>query len=826
MNDPDPGRQSEAPQEADKADLPSCEGCRKRKLKCSRQLPECSNCERLETQCFYDGNKKSKPGLRSGAVESLSRRLGAVEAYLFAGGQSQSLANDESLGNTDSRSQPPPPRSPIPAARPPSSAIAETSQPVLDVLSKLTQEIHRLGSAITSVAPAAGTQTAMQDASPSHHDSTCDQGEEGRVSKRRRTGDGSHAPHLRAPQWENESERGDGTGPFDDRRVRELLQEFFERIQPWLPILHHTRFPERVADISQRPQILIILHAINVAALRFVTDEEGVPLPADYVTRQVKRSRDHVLLTAMSGLSIENLQALTIVAFSDIGNGESEKAWALIGSLTRSVDYLRLTVEPEDNKDHGGLLRPQVLPAPKDFIEEEEQRRLFWNVFNLDRFCSSTTGRNTSLTAADVSRRLPVCGGVWYSGTRSPTPYFGIWTSSSAKIGNSITYLPEHFASPADSGAPTDPSTGPHDPPSERAQPRPTAAAPGTTDMSNVGAFAYYIESSESFSRVIAYFLRQRVDFSDRHQLTAWLMRFKELDLRLVHWKLSLPREWQDSGMSREIMPGVMDPNMTNAHVTHNASMILLHHRIAYPSPELRTTKLPSLYSAETCQSAAVETANITRSYIEKWPPNTLVAPQMAFASFVSARLLLAHWKFTKSELAPEFWVLVECLEEMHRRWHGHAANKPIPDSVTSLFKQLALRLRMLQERCLRESGLIIDVSGQFEDTSWEQTADTPSAEHQSIVPQPFGISPGIDWPGYASQNTPGLGIPPDELSAISQVLTDQQYMDMDRVISFEDVMYTGHRDVVGGGTDAWDGAQQAAGTAMGGTQDALWQSR
>lgn len=341
-----------------------------------------------------------------------------------------------------------------------------------------------------------------------------------------------------------------------------LLDEYLERIQPWLPLLHHTRFSERVADASQRPKTLIVLHAINVAVLRFVTDEDGVPLSPSYVARHVKRSRDHVVLAAMSGLSIENLQALTIVAFSDvgtyvffhrgnklttrqIGNGESEKAWALIGSLTRTVDYLRLTVEPEDAREHGGLLRPNAtLAPPADFIEEEERRRLFWNVFNLDRFCSSTTGWNTSLTAADVSRRLPVCGGIWYAGTRSPTPYFGIWTSSSAKIGNSITYLPEHYASPAHSAAPTDPSTGPHDPPSERAQPRPppATAAPGTADMSNVGAFAYYIESSESFSRVTSYFLRQRVDFADRHQLTAWLMRFKELDLRLVQYVRFPPR--------------------------------------------------------------------------------------------------------------------------------------------------------------------------------------------------------------------------------------------------------------------------------------------
>lgn len=95
-------------------------------------------------------------------------------------------------------------------------------------------------------------------------------------------------------------------------------------------------------------------------------------------------------------------------------------------------------------------------------------------------------------------------------------------------------------------------------------------------------------------------------------------------------------------------MPGVMDPNMTNAHVTHNASMILLHHRIAYPATELRATRcpLPSLYSAETCRSAAVEVANITSSYLEKWSPSTLVSPQMAFASFVSGRVLLGkHYR-------------------------------------------------------------------------------------------------------------------------------------------------------------------------------------
>lgn len=197
------------------------------------------------------------------------------------------------------------------------------------------------------------------------------------------------------------------------------------------------------------------------------------------------------------------------------------------------------------------------------------------------------------------------------------------------------------------------------------------------------------------------------------------------------------------------------------------------------------------------------------------------------------------HWRFTRTELAPEFWVLIECLEEMHRRWHGHEPNRPVPESATSLFKQLAVRLRTLQERSAREPDLVIDVSGQFEDTAWEE-ADSPAvgqpkttgsvfqAAEQPRVdpPHPFVLSPGMEWPGYtAARETPSLGIQPDELSAISQALMDQQYMDMDRVISFEDVMHASHRGVVGVNPSAggWDGTRQTSGSAMGGGRDAAY---
>lgn len=103
-----------------------------------------------------------------------------------------------------------------------------------------------------------------------------------------------------------------------------------------------------------------------------------------------------------------------------------------------------------------------------------------------------------------------------------------------------------------------------------------------------------------------------------------------------------LPQRWKDSNVSRQPALVNMDPNLTLAHVTHNTSMILLHQRIAYPEPAWsKIVQLPSFCSAETCQIAAVETANITEKYLRYTDAHYPVANQFAFCVYVSARVLL-----------------------------------------------------------------------------------------------------------------------------------------------------------------------------------------
>lgn len=342
--------------------------------------------------------------------------------------------------------------------------------------------------------------------------------------------------------------------------LEDLVSVYFAAIQPWVPILHETRFRARIRDPEQLPSLLVIIHAMVVSAIRFAHPEAHGLSPVD-VEAMVRRSRSIVLLTGMDSLSVENLQALIMIAFTDvsvhawsqdirrinplrsqIGNGDASKAWSIVGSLTRTVEYLQLTVEPV-NHDTQPLLKPMVsLPPAQSWVEEEERRRVFWNIFNLDRFCSVATGWNTSLTADDVHRRLPADGGCWHKGEIVTTPYFGIWDRSNAKIGNSIAFLPADYSSPdqATSVPPAVPQSSllPQSTPNVHQ----TSAVP---DMSTVGAFAYCIEATESLSRVTTFFLQQRINFHDRREVSSWLMRFKELDLRLVQYGIPAPSHMQ-----------------------------------------------------------------------------------------------------------------------------------------------------------------------------------------------------------------------------------------------------------------------------------------
>ena len=101
-------------------------------------------------------------------------------------------------------------------------------------------------------------------------------------------------------------------------------------------------------------------------------------------------------------------------------------------------------------------------------------------------------------------------------------------------------------------------------------------------------------------------------------------------------------------GVSRRILPGVMDPAMTAANATHNMCLILLHEKIACPDRRLSWVQIPSTSSADTCESAAIEICTIIGKILGQRGANYPLSPQLGLCAFVSARTLLCKLSATR----------------------------------------------------------------------------------------------------------------------------------------------------------------------------------
>ncbi|RKK97297.1 hypothetical protein BFJ68_g14085 [Fusarium oxysporum] len=647
------------------AELPSCSGCRKRKLKCSRQRPACSNCERLGAPCVYE-NRRTKPGLKGGAVESLNQRLEKVEKALFGSALEEGTRDSEGTNCHLSADR----------------TSSSSSAPLEAILSTLAGELQKLNKNIEP------TRKRQYEYDPYRKVHALFKRQRRDIAQEQHQSSNGDITHQRTRQA--------SVCRIDivQNHLDKLLEAHFDNIQPWIPM---------------------------------------------------------------------------------IGNGNLEKAWPIVGSLTRTVEYMGLSVEPEMHERKRGLLSDSSsLPEPRDWLEEEERRRIFWNIFILDRISSIIKGWNPGIDSEDVRRRLPICGGSWFHNEPAVTPYFGNWGQPAAQSG--------HGTSPCYS---VGSNAGGAERPASAYSIRASDRTHG--DISKIGALAYYIQSIDSLSQISKTFLQPAVDFTNRQEVSLWLTKFKELDLRLVH--------------------------MTLANATHNTSVILLHERIAYPDSELLGLNLPSQFSAQNCLNAAIETANITTKYLGGSPSARPVPPQMGICAFVSARTLLVHSQYYNAPLSKEFQILMDNLTDMSNRWAGLEQvdqTKKTSNFFDQLFNSLQSQHQHSQRAATGQSipGSVsaLEVEGPI----FSSRLDTSGAARNIHAPTKTNMPPAVN--NTVNNLTPGMHYPDqlsneqwhvdsqspttisrDDLFIISQTLMNNDFLELDRIISFEDMMAVGN---------------------------------
>ncbi|KAL1304261.1 hypothetical protein AAFC00_000674 [Neodothiora populina] len=614
----------------------SCELCKTRKVRCDRGKPSCGWCVRNEQICEY--KERKKPGLRAGYGRELEARLEKLEGVLEA--QQQMLQQVASalpgLLNQQPQQQQP---SPSVHSTTHSTDLGTRNETALYMqrpsYSNATSPVDGLNTTGNGFHQAALQPTLSQvpvghfqnQPQPSFRQTTS-----ATDSTYAPTNPPLESPSLNIPgsmqagvaeSTHMTAQQDADLPPYD--LLYALVDLFFKHINTWAPILHRRSTLDSLFGSSSLDEAdRILLHAIVATTLRFSND---MRLTETSREKYHAGSKQKVLLYGLENSSVKALQALVILALDIVGCSNGPPGWNLLALIARSVVQLGLAVETTSvsvSPLYPSIytLRAMVLPDPKDWIEDESRRRLFWMVYLLDRYATIATAFEFALDDKEIDRKLP-CRDDLFSRNQ---PVETRWFPTSARTDNSMN-TPE-----------------------------------------NLGSFSYYIEIVEILSRIHR-FLKKPVDIGALSDVEKWQREYRELDSKLNSWKFSLPSEYGN-------MARVFNPNGTNKivncvwimlHTTYHTAVIRLHSSAAYPTTR-SPIFTPSFSASQRCHTAVEDISSLC-TYVRHNNMLTSFGPHFAFSLWVAARLLLVQGSTIDRQVNPAIYPLVETLREMGRHW-------------------------------------------------------------------------------------------------------------------------------------------------------------
>ncbi|ATY62339.1 C6 transcription [Cordyceps militaris] len=463
--------------------------------------------------------------------------------------------------------------------------------------------------------------------------------------------------------------------------VDTILEVYFKMIHPWMPVIHTATFLRRAREPDRSPGVTLILQAITALALPYSVSAETVH--AQDLHTHVSQLRQDVVVSAIESSSKEAIQALILVAFDTIKRGLSCSPWSLVSIICRKIEGLQLNAEEKRDEHHVAAFFSQPtkpLDPPTMWTEVEERRRVFWGAFLLDRFCSIATGSNPNISSRSIQRRLPCDGYLWEGDHCVETSFFKIHDQTQ-----------EDMEANADT----------------EEQPFPLVYNE-SEGPSVIGGLAYTIEATESLFLVNKFHERQPLQPDSASQLSSWLHKFRQLDSRLLQWELCLTHRWREV----RVVDGYIDPNLTMAHMTHNAAIVTLHSRLATPPRQARVwlSSLVSGASKEACVMASIKIDRIARRFLDA---STGIPPhQFALCIYIAAKALirtlhlfdmkprlanfLCHEEWNTTRLSETVTSLLALLLEVSNRISGTSEKGQSP---TTEDPAIRLRTELIAQR-------------------------------------------------------------------------------------------------------------------------------
>ncbi|KAF4443580.1 hypothetical protein FACUT_1217 [Fusarium acutatum] len=195
----------------------------------------------------------------------------------------------------------------------------------------------------------------------------------------------------------------------------ELVHLYFEKIQPWLPLLHKPRFFASYirsdassfcdpCSLVDRDKLLIYgmlalaaRHSTNAYFANVPAPERGNGLLKEACTLYGKlRETDELP-------NIKYLQGCVLLANGLVVDGPCHRAWILAGVSVRMAYDLDLC-NMDDVED--------TCSDPEEWTAMEERRRLFWAIWEIDAFLSTIARRPRAIDHRRMAVLLPAIRGM------------------------------------------------------------------------------------------------------------------------------------------------------------------------------------------------------------------------------------------------------------------------------------------------------------------------------------------------------------------------------------------------------------------------------
>ena len=611
-------------------------------MKCDRGQPSCGWCSRNGASCEY--KERRKPGLRAGYGRELEQRLDKLEEILrshseilqasisSSNNHTQHVAGSVRHSNSSIPSDQGTPRDVAPIFRPPDHIRAPQAEAALFIQKPSSNFTPNPQNVEFGVPPTPGIGDGFQShmhmsnisappQMPGMQPSAAAQEYYGANNQ----GNLQHSPPIPISQSVGPPSLDQDMPPYD--LLYALVDLYFKHINTWCPILHRkTTLDSLFGPSTLQETDRILLHAIVATAMRYSTDSR---LTEERRRHYHQVSKQRVLLYGMENSSVKSLQALVILALDLCGSSNGPPGWNIMALITRAVVQLGLAVESTSfsvspNYTSIYTLRAMVLSEPRDFIEDEARRRLFWMIYMLDRYATIATAFEFALDDKEIDRTLPCRDDLWMKNQKVETKWF--------KTRDYHEDSPEY----------------------------------GINKPENIGAFGFHCEILNILGQIHD-FLKRPVDISALTDVEQWQLRYKELDNMLTSYKFSLPNEY--GNMAKLFQPGSKNLNCgwVMLHATYHFAVIRLHSSAAYPTTR-SPIFTPSYSASQRCHGAVENIAALGEFVINNGLLKKL-GPPFAFTLWVAARLLLVHGSTVERKLSPQISFFVETLREMGRYW-------------------------------------------------------------------------------------------------------------------------------------------------------------